>query len=137
MNWQEASGEAVRRTRPRLAAPAAVRRYPNGRLPGRAGRRWRVGKAAAGSVKLIERAQAAGEVRPHCETQDFGVVQIMVGAVIDAASDVSPELWRRYLRIALQGLRPEGATLEPLPVPAVRPRQMDKLLVGAWKRRRS
>ena len=87
------------------------------------------------AAKLIERAQAAGEVRPDATTQDFGVVMMMVGEVIDAAEDVDPELWRRYLRIALQGLRPEGAPLEPLVVPAVPPRQMDELLVGVWKRR--
>jgi len=88
------------------------------------------------AAKLIERARSAGEVRPDCETQDFGVVQLMVGSVIDAAHDVAPELWRRYLMIALQGLRPGSAPLEPLPVPAVPPTQMEELLVGAWKHRR-
>jgi len=59
----------------------------------------------------------------------------MVGAVIDAARDVSPELWRRYLTIALQGLRPASARLEPLDVPAVSPQQMEQLLIGAWQHR--
>jgi AcrR family transcriptional regulator len=89
------------------------------------------------AARLIERAQAAGEVRADATTQDFGVLLVMVGAVMDAAEGVAPELWRRYLRIALQGLRPEAASLEPLPVPAVAPEQMDKLLVGIWKRRRA
>src|SRR4051794_7329513 len=89
------------------------------------------------AARLIERAQAAGEVRPDATTQDFGVAMLMVGQVMDAAEDVDPELWRRYLRIALQGLRPEGAPLEPLPVAAVKPTQMDDLLVGVWQRRRS
>jgi AcrR family transcriptional regulator len=84
--------------------------------------------------KLIKRAQDAGEVRPDATTQDFGVVMLMIGEVMDAAQSVSPELWRRYLRIALQGLRPASAPLEPLPVPAVKPSQMDELLVGVWKR---
>jgi len=81
--------------------------------------------------------KAAGEVRPDATTQDVGVVMLMVGEVMDAAEDVKPELWRRYLRIALQGPRPEGAPLEPLPVAAVKPKQMDDLLVGNWKRRRA
>ena len=89
------------------------------------------------AAQVIERAKAAGEVRADCETQDFGVVQMMVGTVIDVADDVDPELWRRYLRIALQGLRPEGAPLEPLPVPPVPPEEMEKLVVGTWRRRRS
>jgi AcrR family transcriptional regulator len=87
--------------------------------------------------KLIERAQAAGEVRADATTQDFGVVLLMVAAVMDAAEDVDAELWRRYLRVALQGLRPAGAPLEPLSVAAVEPTQMDDLLVGIWKHRRS
>jgi AcrR family transcriptional regulator len=87
------------------------------------------------AAKLIERAQAAGKVRADATTQDFGVVLVMVGAVMDAAEDVNPELWRRYIRITLQGLRPQQAPLEPLPVPAVEPTQMDELLVGIWKRR--
>jgi AcrR family transcriptional regulator len=88
------------------------------------------------AAKLIERAQSAGQVRTDATTQDFGVVLVMVAAVMDAAADVDPELWRRYLRIALQGLRPEGAPLEPLLVQAVEPTQMDELLIGIWKRRR-
>ena len=87
------------------------------------------------AAQLIERAKAAGEVRADCETQDFGVIQLMVGAVIDAAHDVSPDIWRRYLGIALQGLRPASVPLEPMVVPAVSPQQMEELLVGAWKNR--
>ena len=37
---------------------------------------------------------------------------------------------------ALGGLRPEGAPLEPLPIPAVPPQHMEDLLVGQWKPRR-
>src|SRR3954454_23231627 len=87
------------------------------------------------AAKLIERAQAAGEIRADATTQDYGVVLMMVSAVMDASEDVRPELWRRYLRIALQGLRPEGTALDPLPVHAVAPEQMEQLLIGAWKRR--
>jgi hypothetical protein len=65
-----------------------------------------------------------------CETQDFGLLQTMVGAVMDASAEVEPDLWRRYFRIALQGLRPAGAPLEPLPVPPLPPEQMEGLLVG-------
>ena len=86
------------------------------------------------AAQIIERAKAAGVVRPDCETQDFGVAVLMVGAVIDAARDLSPELWRRYLTIVLQGLRPASPP-EPLPVPTVPPHKMEDLLVGAWKHR--
>jgi AcrR family transcriptional regulator len=89
------------------------------------------------AAELIERARAAGAVRADCEPQDFGVVQLMVGAVIDAGRQVAPELWRRYLAIALQGLRPQGAPLDPLPTAAVSPEEMDPLLVAAQRARRS
>jgi AcrR family transcriptional regulator len=87
------------------------------------------------AAQIIERARAAGVVRTDCVTQDFGVVVLMLGAVIDAAGDISPKLWRRYLTIALQGLRPASPPPEPLGVPPVSPRQMESLLVGAWKHR--
>src|SRR3954462_5155005 len=87
------------------------------------------------AAKLIERAQAAGAIRSYATPQHYAVVLMRVGAVMDAAEDVDPQLWRRYLRIALQGLRPEGTPLDPLPVPAVAPEQMEQLLIGAWKRR--
>ena len=37
---------------------------------------------------------------------------------MDAARDADANLWRRYFVVALQGMRPEGAPLEPLPVTA-------------------
>src|ERR671933_305902 len=46
--------------------------------------------------QVIERGKAAGVVRPDCATQDFGLLQTMVGAVMDAAANVAPDLWRRY-----------------------------------------
>ena len=89
------------------------------------------------AAELVERARAAGAVRPDCEPQDFGVLQLMVGAVIDAGREVAPDLWRRYLAITLQGLRAQPAPCEPLPTPAVSPQAMDDLLMGAQKARRS
>lgn len=88
------------------------------------------------AAQLIERGQAAGVVRPDCATQDFGLLQTMIGAVMDASADVAPDLWRRYFVIALQGLRPEHVPLEPLPVPPLPPEQMENLLVGQWRRPR-
>ena len=89
------------------------------------------------AAELVEGARAAGAVRPDCETQDFGVLQLMVGAVIDAGRDVAPDLWRRYLAIMLQGLRAQPVPLDPLPTPTVSPQQMDGLLMGAQKSRRT
>jgi hypothetical protein len=89
----------------------------------------------APSPQIIERGKAAGVV-PDCETQDVGVLQTMVGAVMDASAEVEPDLWPRYFTIALQGLRPAGAPLAPLPVPPLPPEQMEDLLAGQWKPRK-
>lgn len=67
---------------------------------------------------LIERAQAAGLVRDDLRTEDVPFLISAVGGATGkcGAGSVSPDLWRRYLGIVLDGMRPEGAT--PLPVPA-------------------
>lgn len=77
-----------------------------------------------------DRAPAGGEVELVGCTEP-----LELGAVMDAAEDVNPNLWRRYFTLSLQRLRPEGAPLEPLPVPALPPEHMEDLLVGQWKSR--
>ena len=89
------------------------------------------------AAELVERAVQAGAVRPDSEPQDFGILQLMVGAVIDAGRDVAPDLWRRYLAIMLQGLRAQPAPLEALPRAAVTPEGMDAVLMAARNARRS
>ena len=54
------------------------------------------------------------------------MIQFMLGAVIDRSRDVEPELWRRYLRLLLDGLRPDAAT--PLPVEALDAIQLDAVM---------
>jgi AcrR family transcriptional regulator len=52
--------------------------------------------------ELVARAQAAGVLRPGIGTEDFGLVPIMIGAIIDSARDVDPNLWRRRSAIIHQ-----------------------------------
>src|SRR5262249_5029664 len=59
------------------------------------------------AAELVERARTAGELRGDCEPEDLAIVHLMTSTVVDAAADVSPELWRRYLAIVLRGLRAE------------------------------
>jgi len=67
-------------------------------------------------AQLIERAHAAGALRPDVTDQDMPVIQLMLGTVIDGARDIDPNLWRRYLAIVLRGLRADPTPVEPLPV---------------------
>lgn len=67
---------------------------------------------------LIERAQAAGVVRGDLRAEDVPFLLSAVGGATGkcgASGATDPDLWRRYLGIVLDGLRPEGAS--PLPVP--------------------
>lgn len=65
--------------------------------------------------ELVTRAKKAGSIRGDAEVSDIGIVVLMLCTVADLAGDTSPELWRRYLPILLDGLRPGAA----LPVPPI------------------
>jgi AcrR family transcriptional regulator len=67
--------------------------------------------------KLVERAQAAGQVRPDLGATDIPVLEFMLGATAEYARDVRPDIWRRYLTLLLDALRPARTTWTPLPVP--------------------
>jgi AcrR family transcriptional regulator len=67
--------------------------------------------------ELVDRAKAAGAVRPDVESTDLGIVVMMLCTVADITSDASPDLWRRYLPMMLDGLRPGGAAPSVPPLP--------------------
>jgi AcrR family transcriptional regulator len=56
--------------------------------------------------QLIERAQAAGALRGDVAAED--VSSLVGGAIRGAADSPDPELWRRYVGVVLDGLRPVG-----------------------------
>ena len=65
---------------------------------------------------LTARARRQGTVRDDVTGAD---IVLLLGAACQAAAPVAaaaPELWRRYLAVIIDGLRPEGA--HPLPHPA-------------------
>lgn len=65
---------------------------------------------------LLERAKAAGAVRPDVEPSDLGFVAIMLCQVADVAADTAPGIWRRYLPTLLSALRPGGPALPDVPL---------------------
>jgi hypothetical protein len=67
-------------------------------------------------MQLVSRAVEAGVVRPDVATSDVPVINFMLNTVVDFGRDVDPDLYRRYLAIVLDGLRPRP-DLDPLPVP--------------------
>jgi hypothetical protein len=44
------------------------------------------------------------------------------------ARRVKPEIWRRYLALVLDGLRPERDGVSPLPVPALLPDEFEMIM---------
>ncbi|HEX6343777.1 TetR/AcrR family transcriptional regulator [Umezawaea sp.] len=54
---------------------------------------------------LVDRAVSAGQLPAGVVPGDLVAVHLMVGAVMDAAREVDPTLWRRSLTVALAGLR--------------------------------
>ncbi len=83
-------------------------------------------------TKLVRRAVEAGVVRPELGTSDVPVINFMLNTVVDFGRDVEPELYRRYLAIVLDGLRPQPPGSEPLPIPALEVRRFQDALT-AWK----
>jgi AcrR family transcriptional regulator len=68
---------------------------------------------------LLERAQEAGVVRDDLAVSDLLLLQHAIGEVADYTRDASPEVWRRTLVIALDGLRPDRRRATPMPADAL------------------
>jgi AcrR family transcriptional regulator len=66
-----------------------------------------------GMRRLVERAQEAGVVRADLTVEDVPFVVAALGGATEYCTPLrggcSPGLWRRYLGLVLDGLRPEGA----------------------------
>jgi AcrR family transcriptional regulator len=77
-------------------------------------------------TELFDRAKDAGVVRGDAEALDTPMIFMMLGPLMDRARHVDPDLWRRYLGIVLDGLRPAATT--PLPRPALAPEQLDSVM---------
>jgi AcrR family transcriptional regulator len=74
---------------------------------------------------LVERAQAAGQLRSDLRPTDIPFILFVLAEAAQFARRVSPEIWRRYLILVLDGLRPEREGVSPLPVPAMLPDEFE------------
>jgi AcrR family transcriptional regulator len=82
-------------------------------------------------TKLVRRAKEAGVVRQDFETSDVPLINFMINTLVDFGRDVEPDLYKRYLAIVIDGLRPRD-DLEPLPVPALKVPTFQEAL-ARWK----
>jgi AcrR family transcriptional regulator len=77
-------------------------------------------------TELFDRAKAGGVVRADADPYDAPLIHMMLGTVMDRTRDVAPDVWRRYLGLVLDGLRPGAAS--PLPVGALRADELDAVM---------
>lgn len=74
---------------------------------------------------LVARCHASGVLRAGVGSEDISVLLIALGKVVELTAQDRPELWRRHLRISLDGLRachdealPRAPAPESLAAPA-------------------
>jgi len=70
-------------------------------------------------IQLVERAQREGVVRADLHPSDMALIEFMLTVPAEYAWHVRPSVWRRYLTLILDGLRPARAAATPLPEPAL------------------
>ncbi len=79
--------------------------------------------------ELFDRAKRAGALRADADPHDAAAIFAMLGVVYDMASPSSPELWRRYLALLLDGLR--ATDRPPLPAPPLLESELDEAMAAA------
>jgi AcrR family transcriptional regulator len=86
--------------------------------------------------RLVQRAQAAGQLRADVAQTDIPFIVFMLTEAAHLAYAASPGIWRRYLTLVLDGMQPGRHGVTPLPVPAMRPDEMEKSMRQAAPRHR-
>jgi AcrR family transcriptional regulator len=76
--------------------------------------------------QVVRRAQATGALRADVVATDMPLLQFMVSSASELTPAAAPELWRRYLALALDGLRTPDP--RPLPQPGLSPDELDAVM---------
>ncbi|MFC7617510.1 hypothetical protein ACFQV2_32895 [Actinokineospora soli] len=77
----------------------------------------------------MARAHAQGTLRPDVTAADLGPLLMMVAASFEITRTISPDLWRRYFALLVDGLRVGSPT--PLPGPAPSHEDIDAAMCAA------
>ena len=67
-------------------------------------------------TELVDKAKAQGVVRPDFDQSDIIFIEVALSAIMDRSRVVSPELYRRYLAMFLDGIKADRSSFTPLPV---------------------
>jgi AcrR family transcriptional regulator len=79
-------------------------------------------------TRLVGRAQDSGDLRADFEATDVKMIAFMLGSVAEYAAAVTPQVWRRYLALLLDGLRPSRDAVTALPLPAPSAAELGELM---------
>jgi AcrR family transcriptional regulator len=79
-------------------------------------------------TRLVQRAQASGDLRGDFEATDVKMIAFMLASLAEYAAAVTPDVWRRYLAMLIDGLRPSRAAVSALPAPAPTVRELGDLM---------
>ena len=80
--------------------------------------------------ELVRRAHADGTLRADVGVSDIPLIPMMIGAVMDGARHVEPELWRRVLAVIVDGIA-AGPRSARLPGEPPAPEALAAILSGA------
>ena len=86
--------------------------------------------------RLVEQAQAAGQLRADLRQTDIPFIVFILTEAAHLAQAANPDIWRRYLTLILDGMRPDRQGVTPLPVAAMRPEEMETSMRQAAPRHR-
>jgi AcrR family transcriptional regulator len=85
-------------------------------------------------TRLVERAQASGDLRADFQATDVKMIAFMLASIAEYAAAVIPQVWRRYLAMLVDGLRPARDGVTELPVPAPTAGDLGDLLTAPGQR---
>ncbi|MEU9045430.1 MULTISPECIES: helix-turn-helix domain-containing protein [unclassified Kitasatospora] len=80
---------------------------------------------------LITRAQEQGAMRRDVVTMDLLFLLGPLCRALPAATELRPDLWRRYLALLLDGFRARAT--HPLPVPPIGEEHLDRMFADLWE----
>ena len=86
--------------------------------------------------KLVERAQAAGQVRSDLAATDIPCSIFVLAEAAEMTRHANPDLWRRHLVLILDGMRPARTEVTPFTVSPLEPEEMEKAMRQHAPRRR-
>ncbi|WP_280443308.1 TetR/AcrR family transcriptional regulator [Nocardia brasiliensis] len=85
---------------------------------------------------IVDRAREAGVLAPGVEPSDFFALIHMVDGIAEFSRSVNPDVWQRYMAIALNGVRADSTPRQQLLVPPLTDVEVEQAKGACAGRRR-